>query len=33
MDIQDNKVDRGLIDILAFDEVVNKNLTLEMADN
>ena len=27
-----DKVDRGLIDILAFDEVVNKNLTLEMAD-
>jgi peptidyl-prolyl cis-trans isomerase D len=27
-----DKVDRSLIDILAFDEVVNKNLTLEMAD-
>ena len=26
-----DKVDRSLIDILAFDEVVNKNLTLEMA--
>lgn len=27
-----DKVDRSLIDILAFDEVVNKNLTLEMAE-
>lgn len=27
-----DKVDKSLIDILAFDEVVNKNLTLEMAD-
>lgn len=27
-----DKVDRSLIDILAFDEVVNKNLILEMAE-
>lgn len=27
-----DKVDRSLIDILAFDEVINKNLTLEMAE-